>query len=439
MSGVFKIVSVSDQKKIEIKNLVEGKKPVYPSTWFSENPGKPKCIIPKINTDMKIIREHLKNSAENNEKVNFNIAMKFMVETMRRVEETNPKRWVSYNVEIAAEGAKVSPLSLIEIIEGAETQQDIQAGSGLPEDDPLDKWLMIWLLSVYRVDKTSDLNYRKQVCDLIERQMSLTGIVTENLSIESVATRHASWVTDQSFRVLVAAIDMFFFKFEKNIWAPLRVSTTSSRFRDCAALVSYGMIAGVMGLKKQGELALWMFTSSLAEELKQMFSTNEEFDIEESYFPYQMDFGLTPRSPYSSRMNPCIYFFSHVIGVLQGEKRSQNARMTIQKDVIGVLHNARLVGYVFMSRSGRAIQFIPDDANAAAVLNQAQPTDNASEELSMDMEPSNRSPTDWFTYYDNSDGQPNNKMIAVFRSVMSTLINQRQDTIGEFLRTNLYR
>ncbi|AJG39121.1 nucleocapsid [Shayang Fly Virus 2] len=439
MSVGFNIISVSDKKKFVIKNLTEGKKPVYPSTWFTANPGKPTCIVPKINTDLRIIREHLKNCVDNNEKVNFNIAMKYMVETMKRVEETNMKHWASYSVDIAPEGAKISPLSLIEIKEGAESHQDIQAGSGLDPDDALDKWLMIWLLSVYRVDKTNDVNYRKHICELIEKQMALTGVPSDNVSVESIATKHASWTADQSFRVLVAAIDMFFFRFEKNIWAPLRVSTTSSRFRDCAALVSYGMIAGVMGLEKQGELALWMFTPSLAEELKQMFSTDEEFDMEDSYFPYQMDFGLTPRSPYSSRMNPCIYFFAHVIGVLQGEKRSQNARMTIQKDVIGVLHNARLVGYVFMSRAGRAIQFLPDDAHAAAMLNQDQIMDNLSEELSVDIEPSNRSPIDWFTYYDNLDGKPNPQMISVFRSVMATLINQRPDTIGEFLRTNLYR
>ncbi|QXV86584.1 nucleoprotein [Yushu rhabdovirus] len=439
MSTSLKLVRVSDGNKITIKSMTEGKKPVYPSSWFAANQGKPVCIIPKLEkNDLRILREYLKKQAEENEKVNFDAAMNYMLQILATLKMKSPTEWKSYGVKIADEGTEITPLNLIEVKWGPDNNPDITSGNGIDGNEALDKWLMIWLLSTYRIEKASDPTYRRQIATSIERQMALTGIDSETVSLEQVSSKHASWSIDQSFRVLVAAVDMFFYKFEKSTWASLRISTTGSRFRDCAALVSYGMISGVMGLKRQGELALWMFTDTLSSELMQMFSTDEEFDVDDSYFPYQMDFGLTPRSPYSSRINPCIYFFCHVIGVLQGEKRSQNARMTLQKDIIGVLHNARLVGYVFMSKTGRSIQFVEESAATANIAARTTRA-SASEDYELGIEPAGRSPVEWFAYYDGLDGKPNLNMITVFQSVMSTLINQRADTIGEFLKTNLYR
>ncbi|XP_049311308.1 uncharacterized protein LOC125778331 [Bactrocera dorsalis] len=203
-----------------------------------------------------------------------------------------------------------------------------------------------------------------------------------------------------------------------------------------------------MGLVNQGDLLLWIFDKTLADEAMRIFKDGEEYGSQYSYFPYQVDFGLCTRSAYSARMNPALHCFGNIIGAMMTQVRSFNARMILQANVKDVISNAQLVGFVFATRSERNIQFLrSDDPNldqGHEEYGKQKKLDSEGDDLDEEEDPNQlipptgREPLDWFNWYDQVNGKPSKEMRKFFKQVQDSIQNVRPGSIGEVCKGPLF-
>ncbi|KAJ8679341.1 hypothetical protein QAD02_015128 [Eretmocerus hayati] len=156
-----------------------------------------------------------------------------------------------------------------------------------------------------------------------------------------------SWSQDLNFNKMVAAIDMFLCYFPMSSESDLRIGTLGSRYKDCSAFLSVGLLTKTLGMKKESQLLNWIFTEGLAAEFKQMMKRDQECMKVHSYFPYQADFGLVRRSYYSATKNPQLFFLLHAVGTLLQSTRSKNAVMISEDNIVNNSTSAKWIAYIF--------------------------------------------------------------------------------------------
>ena len=89
---------------------------------------------------------------------------------------------------------------------------------------------------------------------------------------------------------------MYFCKFPKHDRSYLRVCTINSRYRDCDALMSLGYIKNLLNMKDEADILDWVYTNQMADEIFNMVQAKEEYNVTDSYFPYQADMGLVNKT-----------------------------------------------------------------------------------------------------------------------------------------------
>ncbi|KAJ8686972.1 hypothetical protein QAD02_022766 [Eretmocerus hayati] len=72
---------------------------------------------------------------------------------------------------------------------------------------------------------------------------------------------------DINFNKLVADLDMFWCYFPKSSDEDLRIGTLGSRFKNCTAFLSMGLMAKTLGLKSKAQLIDWIFTDGIWKKL----------------------------------------------------------------------------------------------------------------------------------------------------------------------------
>lgn len=140
---------------------------------------------------------------------------------------------------------------------------------------------------------------------------------------------------------------MFFHKFPGNKLSTFRIGTTGSRHRDCAALMSYGYILDVLGMKALTEFMDWVFIPKVGDEIERIMDNDDELEQLDSYFPYQIDMGLVTKSKYSASMNPHFFCLVHMVGALLRSQRSMSARHICEGQIMNIMLNAGCVAYVY--------------------------------------------------------------------------------------------
>lgn len=351
------ILCLRTGKNAQVQLIEESKPSTYPEKWFTEHKSKPTLNLPvnDSNTKLETLREII--YAKLGSTIQIEIVIEFLHGVLLGAQANLTAVWKSYDVSIANAGP-ISPIDLMEVVTVKYKITDSITSSAPKTSDQDNLWICLTLLSVYRLSKISDEVYKRRVSSVIENLIKSNGCSTSSL-LNTTASHNSNWINNAEFRKLVAAVDMFFFHFEHHQWSVLRLGTTGSRFRDCASLLSYSHALKMIGATRPVELLRWIFCDSLADEAARIFllSPNEEYDVQESYFPYQIDFGICMRSAYSARLNPAIHFFCNIIGIMYSAERSLNSRMILEQNITEVLLNAQLVGYVFGTRANVNMAF----------------------------------------------------------------------------------
>lgn len=82
-----------------------------------------------------------------------------------------------------------------------------------------------------------------------------------------------------------------------------------------------------------------------------------EIDQQDSYVHYQIDFGLVNKSAYSSAVNPNVSVFLNTVGLIGGQKRSENA-IACNGYSIDTFVNALILGMATYSSAEMELKFV---------------------------------------------------------------------------------
>lgn len=419
----------------------------YPSEWFKRNPGgKPRiCALGK-----KITTEDLRinvASALEAGLLTSQLAVAYLCRVLSLQMEPLDEDWTSYGTTIGLKGTSISPLSLINVTE-KEGMPGAMTGSQATAED--DKWMAMFLVSVYRIVRIGNVGYRTTVAKrLFDRIKNYRKVGDSGMTMDIVYTNYSKWLGDENYVKLIAAIDMFYYKYPMSDYSELRIGTLSSRYKDCASLMSYAHFKKITGMKSHFSMATFMFCPGLGTDLVRMFGPPEEISLEYSYFPYQVDLGLTNKSPYSAVLNPSLYFWANCVGTFLDNSRSRNARMLLEDDIQSVFRNAKIVAYAL--RNGHKTQILFDEnvtppEPGASVPMDDPPSDDEAETPKgkrirfTGVIPEPRSTTDgrpWFHYAESFGGKDTPAMEEYFRTRKVTMISSREGTMGQWTSNNI--
>ncbi|APG78730.1 putative nucleoprotein [Hubei diptera virus 9] len=438
-----------DGKFYNVSNVDDSKPTSFPSAWFEANRGqKPKLNIMK-DVPLSKLRA-LMLSSPTNPKVPVIAVVTYLYLVLKERKTICPDDWSSYNTSICSANSQISPFDLVTIGEIEAIELDTVVERDLPSG--ADKWIIIMVLSIYRLERAREPAYEATLIRNITNLIKACGC-TEPPNLTSLLRLHLKWANDPGFKTAVAAIDMFYYRFENDEWADIRIATIGSRLKDCSAIQSLTQTASIAGLSSTHEIIYWIGNVAVGTEFSKMSSSVEEAGMLYSYFPYQVDFGLVTRSAYSARVNPALHTWLHIIGIFFCNSRSLNAKFFLEKDVAGVIRSAQWVGYVLSrgQHSGRI--FVPADRPEQDMVdewneNQQEATDanegvedltlGAISDTDLTREPLSNNPFEWFSYMSHRDYKLTQSMRSKIRSVQSEIVNPRPGTIAAMAQTSLF-
>lgn len=215
---------------------------------------------------------------------------------------------------------------------------------------------------------------------------------------------------------------MFFNNFREDDLSILRMCNLSSRFRDCAALLSINYISKLLGLTIP-DLCEWVLVEIIGDEICRMMMKDQETNINDSYMPYLMDLYLSQKSPYSAAANPNIYTWIHTVGNCFKSERSKNANALPDACLTSPITNAQLMAFAFSKRAG---------------LTKVMSSNEASGELrnmgcAETVYPSTTDANSWLAWFNESPNGTPRELIDFSHGVWASLKNCKGGTIGEYL------
>lgn len=325
------------------------------------------------------------------------LAMWYVYRELSNVTET----WTSFGVEIAKPEEGANPFSPVDVIPA-----DV-APAIPPSTNSLEQyvyWMLACILAMYRLCRTSYPEYRTKLSNTLKDQSEIIRPPSCG-SYDDMASKYGTWKDDANYRKMIASIDMFYAKFPGRDYSLVRFGTVSARYKDCAALSSLFNLKKTMGMDKECEVSFWIGCEVIADEFIRITKPGQEVEKADSYFPYMIDFGFTIRSPYSSIVNPNLYFFASTSAFLMGSSRSKNAVYHEINSASSVLMNSVLVGYAFAKRANNEAQFFQtiDDMNLHIEdkgMRDTLKVGKESERIAAVLEPLTRDPESWFAYMD---------------------------------------
>ena len=160
--------------------------------------------------------------------------------------------------------------------------------------------------------------------------------------------------------------------------------------RDCSALMSLEYIKNLLNMEDDSDIFDWIYTNQMEVEICNMIKESEEYNVINSYFPYQADLMLVNKAYYSNTKNLQTHLFIHSIGTLSKSGRSRNARHVSDINSLNFVQNAKIVAYAFATRFEFSKPFQEKDG----------PKDpDGEKEDQLDSEPESIDAHEWFTYY----------------------------------------
>uniref|UniRef100_A0AAU7L0L4 Nucleoprotein n=3 Tax=unclassified Sigmavirus TaxID=1802944 RepID=A0AAU7L0L4_9RHAB len=354
----------------------------------------------------------------------------------KTITEDLASTWTSYGIDIGKSGESINPWSVYSVQEIPDAFVEMNTQS---EATYTDLWLMVFFNSFYRLSRASLKQYKTILITKIMDQLKSLSTVSNLQDPDFNETFITNIGNNQTYRKLIAGLDMFLNKFTDNEYSIVRLGTVASRFRDCAALQSYTYASRLLGFTSPGMLLRWIFTERIAEEAGAMFKEDEEFDIPHSYFMYQVDMGIVSKSAFSATANPGIYFFTNLIGAMINDGRGLRARYLASSDVPSTLQNSTIVAYVH-TRYANMSQRYTDVPRTQENVDQHK-KDMADKrakryDISLnDDEPAGTDINAWIIFFEENNYQLTESMQVFLEGVKKKITNPRAGTVGEFLST----
>ncbi|UCR92526.1 MAG: N protein [Apis rhabdovirus 3] len=381
--------------------------------------------------------------------------------------------WSSYDREIGKANQEITVFDLVTIAKKKETvTDDVLEDAQLKLNESDDIWICMALMFSYRYHNANKNQYAT-LKTLIKNHVE--GRSTFKGTWDNIIPHMKNYVSNVTYNMHAGMIDMFFRKFPNHDFSCVRVGTVTARYKDCAGMTSFLYAAILTGVESLAELAGWFSVKNIRKEVSNLFEDKDEYDLPDSYFPYQISLGIVDKSAYSAKTNPRIYTFCHIVGCIADKKRSINARDILDADVPGVRACARLAGYVLTTiddgellydttdeqvaatkamMAARKNKANAESAKAAKRASKDTADDSGDEEDNMDLTgaaaggaiigkkglippPTGKDPGQWMLYVSQFPDKISPGMRVCFERVRENITTAREGTIGDYVRRNL--
>jgi hypothetical protein len=369
----------------------------FPKEWFEANKSKPLLHVPDHSIDLPHLTEavlgYLRSSGRSAADPKVIVAFLIAAIDTHWPKLNAPEHWDSYGQNIVAKDAPVTPLNLLKQNRAGAIQ--LQATGGGSEN-----WqeAFIRLILAYRMLKVREApsaNYHAETLTRLGRLASscmwrITGL--GNLDSTTIEAH----MGDVEIRKIMAAIDMYLYKYPTHELSFLRAGTIVSRFRECVSLGDVAYLAEMTGLTASSAMR-WIFDPTVTGEIFKMYTTEDEVDVEHSYLPYLADLNLCSRSPYSSAIRPAFHNWVHLLGSLFGNPRSLRAAL-IGTPAHKLVLSAVLAAYALRASVGFEQQVTEKDEKLGADISDL--LGGQQSKVSTDSKfPIDKSPSGWASWY----------------------------------------
>lgn len=424
------LIRVSTKKTIRPHAPSQSIDVQYPKKWFDEHPNaKPTLSITLLTPNLEEARKAVRKGMMDNA-IDLDLAKTFLYYMAKTIRYKLEEDWKSYKITIGQKNQEITPLDLIHV-ETTTRITDVQLMTAVTPAD--DGWIAAYLLAIYRLTKATVNEYKTQIAQRVSTQ--LKSIKGDAMDITGVVDMYKGWTGDRGYNTLVAAYDMFFHRFPLHPLANMRIGTTGSRFRDCAALISYGYIMDILGMPNATDLMDWVFIEQIGSDIDRMMTSDDELDDPYSYFPYHVDMGLVTKSAFSATANPHFFEWVHLIGSLMRSTRSLNARHISDSRALDILANAACVAYAHAhtfsftkvyTEDGEELQVQDDDLDQGGAC--------AAPGSELDAILKSRDPESWCIMIQSSSGE---LPLAVKKFIAKSVLSAsdiREGTMEEHLK-----
>ncbi|AID53188.1 nucleoprotein [Dolphin rhabdovirus] len=400
--------------------------PTYPSEFFKDN-DRPSLTVEYTNVPLDELRGAVISGIQKGE-LTADLVVAFIYQVCREWEETEETGWTSFGVEIAKRGQNVNPFCMVNVKIGTKPKPDWTVNT--VNDNSGDFQLVMGLLGIYRVSNISNETYKEKILGTIQTQ--LDAIAKNKVMMKTLAVNKQVTLSP-NFNMAVACIDMFYHRYKGAEKSVIRVSTLTSRYKDCAALSTLAHISNFTGLSLKETLD-WVFSDRVAAEVEQMMRPGEEIDRQESYMPYLKDFRISRRSPYSTTFNSNLHIWGQSACALMGSRRSQNAILMSEDNLVNIMTNAKIMAYVLGTSADLTKAFTVDGEEAGESDDEGEGIEDEEAESEM---PKGRQALEWFEYMSSMSFTIPSKMEEKLKAMAKRIALPRPGTIGAAIKQDM--
>lgn len=424
MSAIY----VADKRRIQHLNFTEGFTASYPETWFVNNVTLTEAKKPPIgiHSDLNLATSRALVLGGLSKSMRPSIPATYLFHAFKESTGTLDTDWNSFsrNIGLAQEEVHLGNLFAVQ-----EAKKLVDAGSASAtaksEDD---KWLPLYLCSLYRLARINHDQYREDIKKKISLRLRAMGH-NGKPDVDNLLLYQRHWADDETYCRVISGIDMFLVRFPAHVHREVRLGTTGSRFQDCASVEEAVYLSKMLGMEFP-ELATWCCQDDLAQEMLKVCQSGHEIEIGYSYAPYYMAMKLSNKSKYSVSDNPSFHLFAHIIGCTRGKQRSMNAQMAGEVPLDMILLNACVLAYA--SRNFGAFERLITETGEKDEVYEEEP--ELEEGQALLVEPSDRGSRRWVAYIRDNEGKLTPKMVKVLENAWQNMTDLRPGTVGMWLK-----
>ncbi|QOE77933.1 N protein [Sclerotinia sclerotiorum rhabdovirus 1] len=389
------IHSVSNRSDINVNLADETSVCTYPSEWFASSKEKPSCTLiclPALSEEKKTCTTCLIiDSIKTNMQKDFypiEDAKLLLYLASESFKEKLVDAWTSFGLTIGASQQVVSPKDVVTVRTTAYKGQLIDPNHTEACSDADDK--VAGILTAYLIPfrlgnltQNASAVYKERLAERIISLATTLGLSQFTLAKwQSMDIQTRGWIDDSDYVKAVAAIDMFFHKFKDSKYAKIRISTLTSRFKDCSALNELTWYSSLTTMPLFTAVT-FMPTRPLEDCIRRIFKEGNELDNVYSYTPYASTLNLFMVSPYSARINPQVHHFVNMVGACAMDRRALYSNVFDTGSLLSIQNYCMFMSYIILGSTeiGLVMYQNQDDAdNWKKVTDEMkEEEDNASE------------------------------------------------------------
>lgn len=413
LPGIIKLGD-STIKKIVMVSMASQAEGETPSTFFNKH-NKPTLSIlegplkdftqEKWNSFVLSIWKHLTEDSLNVEWVKTFIYFFF-----RNEKTICPEPWISYGITLTEqenEEPVASPWSIIKInlLDQAFPGQ-LQTTTDMSCPPELSWKLAQALTGINRIVRVSNRDYKDWLLQNLQSRIGLTQFGSRDgsdlINFNLASTAYASWAQDAGYCKMMAALDMYYYRFKMSQYAETRWGTIPCRDKDLGAMTALEDLRLQTESSLVTEVLSWVWLESIGREIAKLMSYPD--DLKESikpfsYFHYQSDLGAISSSMYASVHNRKLYTLTHMVGTLLNQRRSYNAYLIEANNVHSIYKNAIFIAYACRVSHNMRPVGAPESKKDAFESAIEEVGDDDQIEETGNPEPTTRDPLEWFVYW----------------------------------------